>query len=340
MSDKDDDLHDLEQDQDDDLNNDTPPKEDEPEVKTGDQDDGSFVAEVDEEAGEKKPEGDGEGANPEDDEDPDRAALRERRRQEKLERKQRAKEREERLKRELEGERTARQQLEQRLSVIERKATGAEMAQIDQAMNQMKTAYNHFKDQIRIGQEAGNGAMVADATEKMMLAQQRHAQLTNIKQAFLQQQQQPAPLNPSVVNHAQKFMEKNKWYRPDGADDDSAITRTIDNKLAAEGWNPATPEYWQELESRIKKYLPHRAGRATVQSDDNKGTQQAQNKPRSPVGGSGREGSASVAPKGTFRLSAERVAALKDAGMWDDPKKREEAIKRFREYDKSQKQGR
>jgi hypothetical protein len=130
-----------------------------------------------------------------------------------------------------------------------------------------------------------------------------------------------------MVNHAQAWMERNPWYDPAGRDQDSRIALTLDNQLAADGWNPTTPEYWEELEARTQKYLPHRFSGGTINNND---------KPRgrrSPVAGSGRDSAGSR--EGTYKLSAERVNALKDAGIWDDPKARSEAIKRFREYDRA-----
>ena len=56
-------------------------------------------------------------------------------------------------------------------------------------------------------------------------------------------------------------------------------------------------------------------------------------KPRPTVAGAGRESGGADSGK-TYRLSSDRVQALKDAGIWDDPKQRAEAIRRFREYDK------
>lgn len=56
------------------------------------------------------------------------------------------------------------------------------------------------------------------------------------------------------------------------------------------------------------------------------------------MSGSGREsGGGAAQNRGGFRLSSERVKALKDAGIWDNPAERAEAVKRFREYDKMNK---
>lgn len=273
--------------------------------------------------------------------DDEREKIRESRRQERQERKQRVKERDERLRRELESERTARRQLEDRLNTLERKSTGSEMAQLESAEKQLTNAYTYQKDRIKEALAAGNGEEAADATEKMMLISKRQDQLQGIKKAYTERQRQPAPLDTRLVDHANKFMGEHTWYKPDGGDQDSQITRTIDNALANEGWDPKTPEYWKELRERVKKYLPHRSRRATVAdndaSDDN---DEAEDRPRkkSVVAGSGRNASAASA-KNTFRLSSERVQALKEAGMWNDTKVREAAIKRYRDYDKTNKKG-
>ena len=258
--------------------------------------------------------------------DEDREAIRARRREERKQRKQAQREREDTLRRELAASKAVIDELRSKVEGIERRNTGSELAQLDNAKKQTAQEYAYFKDQIRVATEAGNGAAVADATEKMLQAQQRFSQLQGYEQTYRQRQAQPQPLDPRLVNHAQKWMESNKWYNPAGQDQDSRIALTLDQQLAQEGWDPTTPQYWQELDSRVKKYLPHRANSGKIS-----GT-----KPRSTVSGSGRDAGPRTSDK-SYRLSAERVKALKDAGIWDDPKQRAEAVKRFREYDKQNK---
>ena len=43
--------------------------------------------------------------------------------------------------------------------------------------------------------------------------------------------------------------------------------------------------------------------------------------------------------KNTFTLSRERVQALKDAGMWDNPDKRAKAIRNYAEFDRKNRRG-
>jgi hypothetical protein len=114
-------------------------------------------------------------------------------------------------------------------------------------------------------------------------------------------------------------MSKNDWYDPQGTDEDSEIMLTIDKRLAKEGWNPTTPEYWEELSKRAQKRLPHRYPQRV--------------KPRNVVSGSSRE-SAPAGSGGNMTLSKEHVQALKDAGMWEDPAKRAKALANIKKFNK------
>lgn len=269
-------------------------------------------------------ESDGEMDNAEDDDE--REAIRERRRQERKHRKEAQRGREDTLRRELAARDSVINELRGKVEVIERRNAGGEIAQVDNAIKQAQSAYAFFKDQIRVATDSKNGAAVADATEKMFQTQRKIEELSGIKNAYAQRQSSPQPLDPRMKNLAESWMKRNSWYDPAGKDQDSEIAMRLDQRLAQEGWDPTTSEYWSELDSRMKKYLPHRSNSGKISS----------NKPRSVVTGSGRESSGGV-NSSTYKLSSERVNALKEAGMWDDPKKRSEAIKRFRDYDKQNK---
>jgi hypothetical protein len=292
------------------------------------QTDNSRGDESDENQSEDRNEGtnDSELADAEDDDE--REAIRARRREERKHRKEAQRGREDTLRRELASRDAVINQMRTELNAINNRNTGAELAQIENGKKQAVDAYRHFKDQIRVATEQNNGAAVADATEKMMLAQRRFDELQNIEKVFKQRQSAPQPLDPRLAAHAQSWMSKNSWYDPSGKDQDSEITMRIDQRLSQEGWDPTTPEYWEELGARVKKYLPHRTNSVKI----------AATKPKSVVSGGGREASNGSAKEGaTYKLSSERVQALKDAGMWEDPKKRAEAVKRFRDYDKQHK---
>lgn len=265
-----------------------------------------------------------------DEHDDERDAIRERRRQERKQRRAAQKEREETLRRELAARDAVINQLRGEVDVIKRRNTGSELAQLNQAKEQTAQAYAYFKDQIRVATEAQNGAVVAEATEKMLLAKQRFEELDRIEKAYSTRSAQPQPLDPRLVNHAKSWMENNRWYKPESRDVDSRIVLTLDQALADEGFDPTTPEYWSELTERVKKHLPHRAAGGKITSSANK-------PPRPAVPAAQRDGGSSGSADGSFRLSAERVQALKEAGVWDNPTERAKAIKYFRDFDKANK---
>ena len=129
---------------------------------------------------------------------------------------------------------------------------------------------------------------------------------------------------------AAKWMKKNSWYNPQANDSDSRIAKKIDELLSAQGLDPTSQDYWDELDSRLQKVLPHHY------NEDNDDDDRQVRRPRNVVGSSGRE--ASAAYGGTnrtqFVLSPERVSAMKAAGAWDNPERKAKMIKNFIEFDR------
>lgn len=257
-------------------------------------------------------------------------ARRQRNRARKQLNKQRRQEHVESLRREIAARDTLLAEMGQRLAVVERKASGSDMARLDAAANEAQNAYNYFKTQVAQAVESANGALHAEALEKMQMAQQRLAQLGSIKKAMLRPTQQAPALDPRLINHAQEWMKENRWYNPVGADPDSAVVMALDDSLAREGWNPTTHEYWQELDARVRRYLPHRVNKGYNTPQEYTSSAAP---PRVPVAGGGSPSNTRPAGAG-YALSAERVSAMKQAGIWDDPAKRADMIRRYQEEDR------
>lgn len=257
----------------------------------------------------------------------ERQARTERNRARRKESKERRKEHIEKLNRELAARDAIINELSQRMAIVERKSTGSEMAQLETAEREAKGYYDHFKKLHGQAVEQANGELAAEAMEKMMLARSRVEQINNIKTAMTKQQQPQAPaLDPRLQANATAWMEKNRWFDINGKDEDSRLTLALDQMVRDAGHAPETPQYWEALDEKIKKHLPHRAN-----SWYNAPRNVEQRGGRAPVAGSGRETSSSN--KG-YTLSAERVQAMKDAGIWDDPKQRADMIRRYQEQDK------
>lgn len=250
-----------------------------------------------------------------------REEIRARRRQERKSRGQRNRERVEMLERNLQAITEQNRTLQQQVSAIQDVNTGSQLAQVDTAIQQANQAAEHFKAVIADAASKNDGRTLAEATEYMIAARTRAQQLSEFKSNAVRSINAPKPLDTRLINKSQQFLGKNQWYGgPTSADPDSKVLTALDNSLTAEGWDPTSDAYWVELENRTAKYLPHRVQRQGVAA-----------RPRSPVAG----GSTPSASGGeTFKLSPDRVQAIKSAGMWDDTAARAKMIKSYREYDK------
>jgi hypothetical protein len=268
------------------------------------------------------------------DDDDERAAIRERRRAEKLERKERREQAIKRDKLELDFLRKRNDELERRVSTVETTTFKAQLADVDR---QIKAAADEVKmaDQvIAKAVAAGNGDDVVKAMRYRDEALTRVNQLSAYKQSAQSQAQKPNDgIDERVVSHATDFMKQNKWYDPQGRDEDSAIVLAIDTALVRDGYDPTSAEYWDELRRRAARRLPDRFRNAKESAAD-EGESREERRPRGgPAVGSGRE----HAPASTRRevyISPERKQALIDAGVWDDPVLRLKYVRRYAEYDK------
>ena len=222
------------------------------------------------------------------------------------------------------------QELVERLAVLERKSSSSELARLNSAIDEQKNRIAFAKSKISEATATGNGDLLTSAQEMWFEARRNAEALENIKKRATapQRQQTIQQPHPAVTRHAQAWMERHSWYDPQGKDADSKVALAIDDALGNDGWDAASPEYWEELDNRLQRYLPHRY---TVDVDG-----KPNRRPRNVVTGSGRESSVSMGGGNQFVLTKEQVNAMKEAGMWDDPKKRAKMVAKYAEFARSQ----
>jgi hypothetical protein len=216
------------------------------------------------------------------------------------------------------------QELLERMAVLEKKTHGSEVARINKAIEDQYSRIAFAKQKISEATATGNGELLTNAQEMWFEARRNAEALEGIKKKATAPRQQrtiQAP-DPTVQNFANQWMSNNSWYDPKGRDSDSKIALTIDAELAEQGYTPQTPEFWEELDNRLQKYLPHRY-------TDNTNEKTMQRRPRNVVTSSGREAVSSSGGRNTFTLNPDQVRAMKDAGMWDDPEKRARMVARY-----------
>lgn len=265
--------------------------------------------------------------------DDEREAIRERRRLEKLERKDRRDQAIKRDKLELDFLRKRNDDLERRVTAQEQRAHQVDLGTYDAQIAGAAKEAEMAERVIAKAVEAGNGKDVAQALKYRDQAMQKVQQLQYAKQQAAQQRPQGQQLDDMTMHYANEFIKDNPWYDSQGRDEDSAIVIAIDQSLAKDGYNPQSEEYWDELRKRAARRLPEKFknGRQTTREAREERT------PRGgPAVGSGREHAPASTRKEIY-LSPERKQALIDAGVWDDPVLRMKYAKRYSEYDRANK---
>jgi hypothetical protein len=219
--------------------------------------------------------------------------------------------------------------LNNRLAAVEKKTSGAELARVDKAIEDAGVEVEYAKMQMRNAVASSDGDGVARAEEMLYESRRKLESLQNVKQNATRQMTQPQTQNiqvpdPMVQKMAADWMEENTWYDPHGNNEESQIAQLIDKKLSEEGFDPSSEDYWDELTDRMSRYLPKQ------------GSAKSSQRPRSVMTSSGRESTATTKAN-EFRISPERVAAMKEAGAWENTELRQKMIKRFADYDRQQK---
>lgn len=272
------------------------------------------------EGGEVVPEDGGE--DHPDDTDAIRAARREKRKAKKMYQREQQKEKDARYNQLVRQN----QELLQRLQAVEQRTHGSELARIDKAIEDQQLRIQYAKMKISEATQAQDGEAMTNAQDMLYEARRMAEQLDALKkQASAPQPAQAIAPDRAVQRQAAQWMERNPWYDPGGKDEDSQIALIVDKRMASEGWSPSDPDYWEELDNRLQKRLPH-----LYNGEERQERETPVRRPRSVVTGSGRENAASSGgSKTSFTLSTDQVKAMKDAGLWDDPEKRARMIRRY-----------
>lgn len=214
------------------------------------------------------------------------------------------------------------QELMDRLAVVEQRTHANDLAQIDKAVQDTELRIKYAKMKMNEAMSVQDGDALAQANEMLLDEHKKLEALRNFRQRAGEQPKRQNLPNPAVQRKLASWMERNAWFNPELKDMDSQIAKKIDDQLSNEGFDPAGSEYWTEMDNRLRKYLPHRY-------NDGYEDDSPRRRPRSPVTSSGRENAASAGGHQDFLLSPEQVKAMKDAGFWDDPKKRSNMIMRY-----------
>jgi hypothetical protein len=223
-----------------------------------------------------------------------------------------------------------------RLAQVEGRLAGVDKGQVKTALADTIRIFNAAQERYKESFKEGDAEKSLAAVKELDIAQKRIEQLQNLEQQLerprQQQTQQPA-FDAATVNHAKKWAERNTWFQQDAGgnalDEDSEIAMALSARLVKEGYDPKSQDFWDELDERAQKRLPHVAEAIQNDEDDDDEPRAQQPRKRSapPVTGGANRGD--VRGKVSITLPTEFINTLKDNGIWDDTEKRNRVIKRY-----------
>ena len=226
------------------------------------------------------------------------------------------------------------EEFKRRLSQLERNTKAEHVVRIDKNIEDAQTRFEYAKMKIAEATQNQDGQGMVDAQLLLQNASDEVRQLKQMRNQADQELKRPQQNNaqdPAIARRANEWVRRNSWYDSSLRDPDSKVAKKVDELMVAQGWNPTDPDYWDELDSRLQKELPHRY------NDRNDDEKRNVRRPRNVVGSAGREASASYggSNRSQFVLSPDRVKAMKDAGAWDNPERKAKMIKQFMAYDRA-----
>lgn len=301
----------------------------------------------------KGDEDDEKGTDADDDADKDRLSVesadeRSRRREERHERRQRQKMAKSRTQRELHELRSKLDEANARIEQLSRHSTSVDAYNVDQQLRMADNAKVRAEAALAQAIKAGNAEVIASAMAQRDGAVDQMRRMSAVKERMRQPRRETAPqqqerVDPRTARQFQSWMGRNEWFDPavDAGgrvlDLDSRIAMSLDQDLEDDGFDPATREYWDELEERCRERMPHlfeeggdqEGVKRTVRRDN----RTVNGKRKTPPVSAGSSESGKGKNGRTF-ISAERVQAMKDAGVWDDPKLRNKYVKSYQQWDK------
>lgn len=201
-----------------------------------------------------------------------------------------------------------------------------------------KAAYAEAQRRKAKAIDDGDGAAAAEADTVITNATTyynnvaaQHANLTKRMTAQPARQEQSGRIQMTARGKEllEYFLDEHPFVDPSKNDDTSVAIKAIEARVAAEGGDPNTKDYWADVSDRIRDAMPHlfEGGRvrdnsddddrvrreARRNSDDDGETRRERRRGGPPLGGSGRDGGGNN--KNDLRLTKDMVDGLDQAGI-------------------------
>lgn len=216
--------------------------------------------------------------------------------------------------------------VQQRATELESRFRETDSARMGEAKNRIDTQVVALKQIIKKAREEGDMDTETEAQERLTSVQWEKRQLEDAaraydaqRQAALQQSQRQAALQPAYQQpvqqpqrqadpKAEEWAERNSWFGKD-----TVMTHAVwgvhKDLIQKEGFDPASDEYYDELDKRMRSIFPGKFD-ASGRSDN-----RATNKHVQTVAPATRSSGVTNTARRSVRLSASQVAIAKKLGV-------------------------
>ena len=204
------------------------------------------------------------------------------------------------------------EQLNTKLSSREREFSNISKMHLDANEKQLTDKLELARAAYKSAHEEGDATKILQAQEFLNEAQTdiksvsaAKVQFENTPQAPAQQQQ-PAPQQQTTTDpRAVEWSQNNSWFGQDRVMTAAALA--LDAELKEEGFSPDDPEFYNEIDNRIKEAFPSKFNSAVNESS----VQEQPSKPAQVVAGASRSTPAS----GKVKLTKEDVRLAQNWGI-------------------------
>ena len=204
------------------------------------------------------------------------------------------------------------EQLTGRLTTREQEFTNISKLQLDANEKQLTDKMELARAAYKSAHEEGDTGKILQAQEFLNEAQNDLKALGATKAQFEQQPQQPvqqpqqqAQPQGAADPRAIEWSQNNDWFGQDRVMTAAALA--LDAELKEEGFDPSDPEFYKEIDSRIRETFPSKFNAAVKESS----VQEQPSKPAQVVAGASR----STPAPGKVKLTKEDVRLAQNWGI-------------------------
>ena len=193
----------------------------------------------------------------------------------------------EKVRKRIQKEVAKRAEAEQRIAELEDRLSSMERKTIDIASKSLTNQYSSISQKLKQAIEEGN-------TEEQIKLYESMADISsqmNKTQEYASELPKKSETKKTVPPLAADWVKENsQWFNKPGYRKETAMAYGIDAELTEEGWDASDPEYYDEMNKRLKaSNLPYFSKSEDSASQTDKNVVQKANRVQSPVAGVSRK---------------------------------------------------